>query len=129
MKEQLTRFLIPLLLFSLVLYFSHYFLLKFFLPEIVFYYSLLSIYLFHVLATFATYFFLVFINNNFKDYTGYAFMGASLFKMMAAIVFLLPMLLNRTDETFLNLISFFIPYFLFLFIETFFAIRLINNKQ
>lgn len=129
MKKQLFRFLIPFVLFSLILYFLHFFLLQTFLPEVNFYYTLFSIYLFHVIATFAIYLFLIFINNNFTDYTGYAFMGASLFKMMAAVVFLLPMLLNRTEDTFFNLISFFIPYFLFLFFETFFAIRLINNKQ
>jgi len=129
MKRQITRFIIPFVIFSLVLYLLHFFLLQFILPEVTFYYSLLSIYLFHVLATFVIYLFLVYIHFNFIDYTGYAFMGASLIKMMAAIVFLLPMLLNRTEDTFQNILSFFIPYFLFLFFETFFAIRLINNKQ
>jgi uncharacterized Tic20 family protein len=55
-------------------------------------------------------------------------MGASLFKMLAAVLFLLPMLLNNENSPFINLLSFFLPYFLYLIFETFFAVKLINSK-
>lgn len=128
MKEIIFPFLIRLLAFTIILYLLQFFITGYSLKDINMYYSLTAIYLFHFFATLLVYLFLVFVHKKFKDYTGFAFMGGSFFKMLAAILFLLPMLLQKTGDAFINLISFFIPYFMFLFFETFYAVKLINSK-
>jgi hypothetical protein len=44
-------------------------------------------------------------------------MGATLFKMVLAIVFLLPVLLNTVPNAQADVFNFFIPYFLYLAFE------------
>lgn len=94
----------------------------------VLFYPVYAIYLFHFTATLLIYVLLVFVHNRLDDKTGFAFMGASLIKMMAAVVFLLPVLINNSGYALLNIVSFFIPYFLFLIFETYYAVKLINVK-
>ena len=97
-----------------------------FQPEL--YYSTFAIYAFQFIATLIVYFLLVLVQQNFSDKTGFAFMGCGLFKMLAAVLFLLPMMLNGTLNPFQSLIAFFIPYFIFLVFETIYAVKLINLK-
>ena len=127
MKEKLSPFLKSFIPFS-VLLFAIQFALVNYLFETNLFYSTISIFAFHILATLIIYVFLVYVHENFKDKTGFAFMGASLLKMLGAVLFLLPMMLNNTEEPFQDMIAFFIPYFLFLIFETIYAVRLINIK-
>lgn len=55
-------------------------------------------------------------------------MAISVIKMMASVVFLIPLLQSDTIDRIPDVTAFFIPYFLYLFFETIFAIRLINKK-
>lgn len=128
MKQKLFDFLKIFIPFSILLFVLHFLANRIFLDEIIFYYSIWVIYTFHILATLLIYFLLVYIFENFSDKTGFAFMGASLFKMLAAVLFLLPMLVNNENDPFINLLSFFIPYFLYLIFETYYAVKLINSK-
>ncbi|HEU4496815.1 MAG TPA: hypothetical protein VFR70_07160, partial [Flavobacterium sp.] len=93
-----------------------------------FFYHAWSIYAFNVAATVLVSLFLIFVNSNFENYTGFAFLGASLFRMIAAIVFLLPLLKADIKDSTADMAAFFTPYFLFLLFETSFAIRLINKR-
>lgn len=127
MKEKLSPFLKSFIPFS-VLLFAIQFALVNYLFETNLFYSTISIFAFHILATLIIYVFLVYVHENFKDKTGFAFMGASLLKMLGAVLFLLPMMLSNTEEPFKDMIAFFIPYFLFLIFETIYAVRLINIK-
>ncbi|WP_286761771.1 hypothetical protein [Salegentibacter sp. UBA1130] len=126
MKNELLAFLKRLLPFSILLWLIQ-FLLQQYVFEVEFYYSSFSIYLFHFLATFLIYLSLVFVYKNFTDKTGFAFMGLSLFKMVAAVIFLLPLVLSEVNAVFVNVLAFFIPYFLFLVFETLYAVKLINK--
>lgn len=128
MKHYLAKFILRLFPLTLLLFIIQYVVVNQVLENVDFYYPTYAIYLFHFLATFIIYTSLIFIFKNFPDYTGYAFMGASFLKMVAAIIFLLPMLLNYTSNAFGNLLAFFIPYFLFLIFETLYAVKLINSK-
>ena len=128
MKQQLLKFLTRLIPFTTILFLIQFFLTRFLLNSEAMFYPVYAIYLFHFFSTFLIYWMLLFINNNFQDKTGFAFMGASLLKMMAAVIFLLPVLINNTGYAFTNILSFFIPYFLFLVFETFYAVKLINVK-
>ncbi|PKD21708.1 hypothetical protein APR41_01610 [Salegentibacter salinarum] len=126
MKNELLAFLKRLLPFSILLWLIQ-FLLQQYVFEIEFYYSSFSIYLFHFLATFLIYLSLVVVYKNFTDKTGFAFIGLSLFKMVAAVIFLLPLVLSEVNAVFVNILAFFIPYFLFLVFETLYAVKLINK--
>ncbi|SHF99138.1 hypothetical protein SAMN05444396_103295 [Flavobacterium segetis] len=122
------KFLITIFPISIVFFFVQYYISASFFKNTSFYYSTWSIYLFHFILTLISYGFLVFVNRTFFDKTGFAFMGFSLIKMMAAIVFLIPLLQSEVVSKIPDVSAFFIPYFLFLFIETFFAIKLLNNQ-
>ncbi|MDT0675344.1 hypothetical protein [Autumnicola musiva] len=127
MKIKLLLFLKFLLPFTFILLLCQYLIINY-LVEKEMYYSVFSIYAFHLFSTLFIYGLLLFIHKNFQDKTGFAFMGAGLLKMLAAVLFLLPMLLAKVDAAFANVLAFFIPYFLFLAFETVFAVKLINPK-
>ena len=113
--------------FSIVLFLIQYILLNSVFEEKL-YNPIWAIYLFHFSATLIVYLVLVWIHKNFQDKTGFAFMALSLLKMLAAVVFLLPLILSESSSVFLNLMAFFIPYFLFLVFETLSIVKLINLK-
>lgn len=128
MKQHLLKFLLRFIPFTIILFCLQYFLSLTVFYTTEFYFSVLAIYAFHVLATFIIYVCLVWVHKNFSDNTGFAFMGGSLLKMLAAVLFLLPIMLNGSANPFESILSFFIPYFLYLIFETFYAVKLINSN-
>lgn len=127
MKEQLLHFLKGFIPFTFILIVIHYLIISN-IDDINFYYGLPAIYLFHIAATLIIYLGLILVYSKAREYTGYTFMGAGLLKMLAAVLFLLPMILDKTERPFLNIISFFIPYFLYLMFETYYAVKLLNSQ-
>ena len=125
--QQFYKFLKLIIPFSIVLFFIQKYTIDSFFQNITFFYSTWSIYLFHLLITLVSYGFLLFVNRTFADKTGFAFMGFSLFKMMAAIVFLIPLIQSDLESQIPDVSAFFIPYFLYLFFETLFAVRLLSK--
>ena len=104
-------FLKYLLPFSLLLYLIQYFVVSALFPETYFFYPLWSVYLFMVIAT----------------YTGYTFMGLGVIKMLAAVIFLIPLIRSDTENRIPDVAMFFIAYFLFLGFETYKAIQLLKR--
>lgn len=127
MKQKLSNFLKVFIPFSVALFFIQFAISRYVL-EVDLYYATHAIYIFHIVATFLIYIFLLYVNHNFSDKTGFAFMACSLLKMMAAVLFLIPMMLSDDAKPINDIFAFFIPYFLFLIFETFYAIKLINTK-
>jgi hypothetical protein len=119
------KYFIP---FTIVLFVTQYFVMQSLSEKLVFFYSVWSIYIFNILATFLVYLFLIFVNKNFPTYTGFAFLGASFFRMMLAIIFLIPLIKAHVKDPIIDLGAFFIPYFLFLLFETYSTVRLINKS-
>ena len=126
--QQFYNFLYTIFPITLILFFVQYFSISVFFENTSFFYSTWSIYVFHLALTLISYGFLLFVNKTFADKTGFAFMGFSLLKMLAAIVFLIPLLQSDVGSKIPDVSAFFIPYFLFLFTETFFAVRLLNKE-
>lgn len=126
--QQFYNFLYTIFPITLILFFVQYFSISVFFENTSFFYSTWSIYVFHLALTLISYGFLLFVNKTFADKTGFAFMGFSLLKMLAAIVFLIPLLQSDVVSKIPDVSAFFIPYFLFLFTETFFAVRLLNKE-
>ena len=121
---------------TFIIYFIPYTLLLYLLNKLIisrFFYDLkletniVSIYLFLFTATMFIYFFLVFVNKKYPEKTGFAFLTTGLLKMMASVVFLLPLIQSKKIVV-NDVIAFFVPYFLFLIFETIFAVRLINKS-
>jgi hypothetical protein len=119
------KYLVP---FTLLLFFAQYYGSSAFNQDHDFFYATWSIYLFLFGTTLLIYVLLLFVNANFPDFTGFAFLGTTFVKMMAAVVFLLPLIQSEGRETNLDIAAFFIPYFLFLLFETVFSVRLINKR-
>lgn len=128
-KLSFLQFLKYLFSFSLVLCLIQYFLVEEILKQQV-YYSTFAVYGFLFIVTLGIYAALLFIHKNFKDKTGFAFMGLSLFKMFLSVLFLIPVILSKEDQgnMLLDIFTFFIPYFLYLLFETIFAVRLLQDK-
>ena len=126
--QQFYNFLYTIFPITLISFFVQYFSISVFFENTSFFFSTWSIYVFHLALTLISFGFLLFVNKTFADKTGFAFMGFSLLKMLAAIVFLIPLLQSDVVSKIPDVSAFFIPYFLFLFTETFFAVRLLNKE-
>ena len=118
------KYFIP---FSIILFGFQYYIMDSLSEKYNFFYEAWSIYLFNIAATFVVYLLLIYIHKNVPTYTGFTFLGASFFRMMLAIIFLIPLIKGDVKSPIVDLSTFFIPYFLFLLFETYFTIRLINK--
>jgi hypothetical protein len=127
MKQKLIKFLFVLVPFTLVFFSLQYFIGDLIADTKALYYETWKVYAFNFLATFIVYLFVVFVNKTFSDKTGFAFMACGLLKMMAAIIFLLPLIQNKELDAVNDVIAFFIPYFLFLFLETIYVVKILNK--
>ena len=117
-----------LLLFFAVIFFAiHYYIDANFFANI-FFYEVWQIYAFLVSATAITFIAVGYVQKNLPDKTGFTFMGLSLLKMGAAIVFFIPLLQSGVEDRTGDILNFFIPYFLFLIFEVIYLVRLINSK-
>ena len=128
MNKKLKSFLLVLIPFTLLFFSLQYFVVEHLKETKTFFYSTWSIYTFHFFATLLIYLFIVFVQKTFSDKTGFAFMACSLLKMMAAVIFLLPLIMNKEQSALNDVITFFIPYFLYLLLETVFTVKMLNNK-
>ena len=115
--------IITVLLFSAHSYLAHYLLVK-----ISLFFPLWQIYLFHFLVTALLYTFVNYKHSKGNSQIFNTFMAGTLFKMVLAIVFLLPLLLAKTDNKEPDVFNFFIPYFLFLAFEVYSLTKLLNKK-
>ncbi|MEO1010625.1 MAG: hypothetical protein AAFX53_04920 [Bacteroidota bacterium] len=125
MTKQISRFPIAILCFSLLLYLLHYGIQHFLIGSPLPYRNLWQMYLFLFLITLFGYFSLLFVHKGDSSKTGYAFMGIGFLKMLAAILFLYPMISSGKDSMLFQVFSFFIPYFLFIAFEIYFVLRLL----
>lgn len=116
LKNQLW-FILLLSVVSLLLYGIHWYINFHFFSDVNLVIPIISIYVFNFIGVL-----LVFSIINFSDYKGYKnylfiFLGATLFKMILCIVFLLPVLLDPNENAKLEVFYFFIPYFIYLAFE------------
>lgn len=128
MKPPIKKFLLFFIPFSFILFLLQYAVVHFWMPDINFYYAPWSISLFLFLTTFFFYTLLVYINGVFSDKTGYAFLAFGMIKMFAALLFLIPLIRSDLENKVPATLLFFASYFLYLFMETLFSIRLLNKK-
>ncbi len=123
-------FFIPALLFiiTLPLFFIQNFVVDSLTADYQFFYSVFHIYLFHFIVTLVILSTLYLVSKKAPNYTGFAFLGFILLKMVAAIVFLIPLIKMENVSKIPDFISFFVPYFLYLFLEIVLALRLLRQS-
>lgn len=111
------RFLLLIALVAFALYGIHSYVAAHFLTDKVFVLPLWGIYFFHF-VTVAIVFALVNYTAVYTEKPVFpVFMYATLGKMVLAIVFLLPVLFKGAPHPQVDVLNFFIPYFIFLAVE------------
>lgn len=128
MKNSIVRFLVFFVPFVVTLYFLLYYFDKELFSEQDFFYSPFSVICFLFVSTLIIYATIDYINRVLPDKSGFAFLGFGMLKMFAAVIFLIPLIQSEVGDKIPAVFFFFVPYFMVLFIETFFVIRLINKK-
>jgi len=118
MIKETKSFIIRLIFFSLILFGIHFYIIHHFFNGKL-HIPLYAIYLFNILLVLV-----VFTVLNYKSKQGSKkiyqyFLGLTILKMVLAIVFLLPLIFGKSNHTQLEVINFFVPYFLFLAFEIF----------
>jgi len=115
-KKRQYSFFIQLILITVILFGIHSYLIYHFSNQAIFF-PIWQIYLFHFIVTLALY---TLINYKYSQSTTKifnAFMLSTMFKMILAILFLLPLLLSSFEDKIPDVFNFFIPYFIFLTFE------------
>ncbi|MCC1483519.1 hypothetical protein [Winogradskyella immobilis] len=118
-KKRQISFLLQLVAVTAILLGMHTYLLSYFADEIMFFFPVWHIYVFHFVITGLFY---TIINYKFsmgKTQVFNLFMGMTLLKMILAILFLLPLLLSDFQNKQPDVFNFFIPYFMYLFFEVY----------
>lgn len=117
-----------LLIFSIILFSLHTLVDQFILDEIPLFYKPWSIHLFLFITTLLIVGFVIYVKNSFADKAGFAFLGGSFMKMILSLFFLIPLIKNKEEFNIINVLVFFVPYFIYLAFETFMVLKLINKK-
>jgi hypothetical protein len=126
--NKLLDFLKVFIPFSILLLGIHYIVITSWFENVDFFYQMGSVYAFNIISALIIYIFLIFVHRTFPEKTGFAFLAGGILKMMAVLIFLMPLINADVKDPIPDMAAFFIPYFLFLFFETFLAVRLINQR-
>lgn len=129
MIRDLSDFLKGLVPLSLILFLAQYFFVEHLKETYPFFYSTISIYLFHFFVSIGIFIFLILVRRNAPNFTGYAFLALSFLKMLICVLFLVPLIKMEDVNKIPDVIAFFIPFFLILFWETFSASKLLAKEN
>lgn len=114
---------------TVVLFAIHTFVIDSLSNEFYFDYPVWSIYAFHFFVTALIFGLLSWVGRHLPYYVGYTFMGTILFKMIFALVFLLPLIQTTEFPRKPDFFSFFIPYFIYLLLEIVLTMRILEANQ
>jgi|SRR5690554_6228453 len=94
-----------------------------------FFYSVFNIYIFHFLVTLVILSIIYLVSKKAPNFVGYTFMGSILFKMAAAVIFLIPLIKIEDFSKVPDFVSFFAPYFIFLFFEIAITLQFLKRSE
>ncbi|WP_233861561.1 DUF6168 family protein [Tenacibaculum piscium] len=126
MSKRILYFITAVLLLFAVSYFLHTYILK--MQEVVLPYSLLSMYLFHVIATSLVYIILEFIADTLPNEAGYVYLASMLLKIGFFVLIFKNDVFTEVKLIQPARISLVVPLFLFLTTEAMGVFKLLNNK-
>lgn len=92
------------------------------------FYSIQTMYFFHGLVAIVIFVMVYLVHKYQAVYTGYSFLVGTTLQMLACVVFLIPLMEIEKQDKISDILSFFMPYFICLVFETFFAVKLLNSK-
>lgn len=118
-KKRQLAFLLQIIGVSVLLFAVHSYLLYYFAKEVTFFFPLWQIYSFHLIITTVLYTIINYKSSTGKKDIFNLFMVMTIFKMVLAILFLLPLILSDFENKQPDVFNFFIPYFVYLFFEVF----------
>ena len=118
MTKETTSFIVSLLIFAALLFGIHYYILSQFFDGKL-HFPIWVIYAFNAILVCIVYAVLNYNKNHNSEKMYQLFLVLTLLKMVLAVVFLLPLFFGKSDHAQLEVINFFIPYFLFLAFEIF----------
>lgn len=121
--------LIQLAIFTIILYSIHSYIVQTYFDSINFYFETWEIYAFQFVTVSALIYFLQHRSKIKPDKVLNTFVILSLLKMVAVLIFLLPLFLNKTISPRPSVFAFFIAYFIFLILETRYAVKILNQKK
>ena len=114
--DQKKPFLISVLIMALGLFAIHSYLMVFvFKPDLLI--PLWTIYVFNAALVIVVFLVIENMVSKGNKKVLYAFLGLTIGKMLLALVFLLPLFLQKSEHQQLEIFNFFIPYFAFLTLE------------
>lgn len=127
MVRDLLKLALKLTGFTLLLGALHYYIFFNFFPEIELYLPLWSIYVFNAVLVLIVYGIIKrkAEKGDKKSYT--TFSALTMGKMALALVFLIPLFIGRSEHSRIEVINFFIPYFIFLIFEISLLSKFLKN--
>ncbi len=124
MIKRIVSYLILTVVVFFVVYYVHHFLLE---KEIVSY-SLMSVYLFHLIASVFVYTIIEAVAEYLPDQAGYAYLASMFLKLGFFLLMFKSALFSGVSLVQVERISLVIPLFLFLIIEAAAIFKLLNSK-
>jgi hypothetical protein len=121
-------FLLQNIVFSLILFGIHSYLVSYLTTDIALFFPLWQIYMFHFVITSILYTIINYKYSNGKTDIFNTFMVITFLKMTVSILFLLPLLLYDFENKQPDVFNFFIPYFLYLFFEVYSVTQFLQKK-
>ena len=118
MTKETLSFVVKLVLFAAILFSIHLYILSQFFDGNL-HFPLWTIYTFNAVLVFIVFSVLRYKASTKNDKMYQLFLGLTITKMVLAIVFLLPLFFGKSEHAQLEVINFFMPYFLFLGFEIF----------
>lgn len=118
MGKTTISFFISLLIFAVLLFGVHFYILSQFFNGTL-YFPIWAIYVFNAVLVLIVFSVLSYKSKRDSSKIYQLFLGLTTSKMVLAVVFLLPLFMGKSEHSQLEIINFFIPYFLFLGFEIF----------
>ncbi|MEH6536916.1 MAG: hypothetical protein V7719_11015 [Psychroserpens sp.] len=127
-KKRETNFLIQLIALTALLFGAHGYLNYHFAKEVILFFPLWQIYVFHIITVVIIYTLINYRDSIGKTEVFNTFILGMLFKMILTMVFLLPWVLSKPEQKGVDLANFFIPYFIFLAFEVYSVVKFLQKK-
>ena len=118
MIKEATSFIIKLIGFAVLLFAIHFYILSQFFDGTL-HFPIWTIYVFNTVLVFLVFTIISYKNKEGSKKMYQLFLSLTIIKMILAIVFLLPLFLGKSEHAQLEVINFFVPYFIFLGFEIF----------
>jgi len=118
MATKISSYILGLMVFTAILFGVHYYLLTLLFQGSL-YFPIWTIYVFNTILVLIVYSVIVYKSEKGSKTIYQLFLGLTTLKMVLAVVFLSPLFMGKSSHTQLEIINFFIPYFLFLGFEIF----------